>query len=244
MRVDRTALAGKRVAVLVADGFEYAELMVPRLALRAAGARTDIVSLHPGRVRGMNLTRPTRTVRVNTVVQEADPLSYDALFVPGGFVSPDFLRQSRAAREFARSFDEAGKPIATLCHGPWLLVSAELVSGRRLASWPSLRDDVVHAGGIWRDEPVVRDRNWVTSRGPQDLREFVPAMISLYREGGRTEVARQTPVPVGSSPQYDQPVSAAMTAARRLPGPSLRGVLAAALGAAAFAFVLKRAVQA
>ncbi|MGE3499899.1 MAG: type 1 glutamine amidotransferase domain-containing protein [Candidatus Binatia bacterium] len=235
-------LRGKRVAALAADGFEYIELIVPRIALQAAGATVEVVSLHRGKIRGMNLTEPTRTVRVNRTVGDADPWNYDALFIPGGFIGPDFLRQSRAAREFVRAFDHADKPIASLCHGPWLLVSAELVEGRRLASWPGIRDDIVHAGGIWRDEPLVRDRNWVTSRGPQDLRAFVPAMRELYAAGTVAAAAtRNGSAENASSPQYDQPISAAVMAARVLPGPTLRTALTAAAVAAAGAYALRLA---
>jgi protease I len=185
MRLDRQRLRGKRVAILAGDGFEYVELVVPRKALEVAGAVTEIVSLHEGKIRGMNIAEPSRAVRVDCTLEQADPTRYDALLIPGGFIGPDFIRQSGRARAFVSAFDAAGKPIATLCHGPWLLVSAELVNGRTLASWPGIRDDIVHAGGVWRDEPVVIDRNWVTSRSPADLRAFVPAMTDLFAGPGR-----------------------------------------------------------
>jgi protease I len=147
------------------------------------------------------------------------------------------LRQSREAREFARAFDEAKLPIATLCHGPWLLVSAGLVSGRALASWPSVRDDIVNAGGTWRDEPVVHDRNWVSSRGPQDLREFVPAMIDLYAGS----IPRDVPYPIrDSSPQYDEPIGVALAAARFLPSPTASAMAGGALLALVSTLALRK----
>jgi deglycase len=232
MSITKT-LAGKRVAVLAADGFEYVELSVPRAALKLAGASVDIISLHAGKIRGMNLTEPTRTVRVDRTLDEAVAADYEALLLPGGFIGPDFLRQSRLAREFVRDFDTSNKPIATLCHGPWLLASAGLVAGRRLSSWPGIRDDLVHAGAVWRDEPLVRDRNWVTSRGPQDLQAFVPAMLELFRDGpsafANGDAARLDQSP---SPQADQPPRLAVAAARALPGPGLPAVAGLAVGTA------------
>jgi protease I len=241
----RGKLYGKRVAILAADGFEYIELSVPSKALWLSGATKDIVSLHAGRIRGMNLTEPTRTVRVDRTLDEADAAAYDALLIPGGFIGPDFLRQSAKARAFVRAFSEADKPIASLCHGPWLLASAEVLSGRRLTSWPGIRDDLVHAGAIWRNEPLVVDRNLITSRGPQDLRAFVPAMLDLFRDG----MLESTESPAAladqngaSSPQSDEPFKLAVTAARYLPGPSLRTLASAAALTAAGAFALRRVV--
>lgn len=173
-------LSGRRIAILAADGFEQIELTLPRTALRAAGASVDVVSIREGKIRGMNLHLPGRRIRVDHVLREAHPQQYDALFIPGGFISPDLLRQSAEARSFVRAFELAGKPIASICHGPWMLASAGLISGRTVTSWPALRDDLVNAGAIWRDAPVVRDGHWVTSRGPHDLAEFIPAMIELY----------------------------------------------------------------
>jgi protease I len=225
-------LRGKRVAILAGDGFEYVELAVPKLALKAAGADVDIVSLREGRIRGMNLTEPTRTVRVDRLVDHVGVDDYDALLVVGGFVGPDFVRQSHEARRFVRTFDEADKPIATLCHGPWVLVSAGIVTGRRLASWPGVRDDIVNAGGIWRDEPLVRDRNWISSRGPQDLPVLVPAMIELFAAGAQAPatgpLATASTMDI-SSPQADEPLAPAIVAARVLPGPLVTAMAGAAL---------------
>jgi len=243
MKHESGRLKGKRVAILAADGFEYVELAVPKAALWAAGAETEVVSLHEGKIRGMNLTEPTRTVKVDRTVEQADPADYDALLIPGGFIGPDFVRQSRRARAFVRAFDQAGKPIATLCHGPWVLASADLVDGRRLASWPGIRDDIVHAGGIWRNEPLVRDGNWVSSRGPQDLKQFVPAMIDLFAAGTAAREARSAETSLQnreSSPQAQQPIPWALTAARLLPGPTVRTVAAAAAVTALTAAMLRR----
>lgn len=171
---------GLRVAALAADGFEQVELTRPLKALEKAGAVVEVVSLRKGHIQGMNLLVPGRKVKVDRVLKEADPELYDALLLPGGHISPDFLRQSKAALEFVRAFDEAEKPIAVICHGPWVLASAGLVKGRRLTSWPNIQDDIINAGGIWEDAAVVRDHNWVSSRGPQDLPAFEKAMLELY----------------------------------------------------------------
>lgn len=244
MRTERYKLRGKRIAILAADGFEYVELVVPKKALEMAGAVTEVVSLHEGKIRGMNISEPTKAVKVDCTLETADPNRYDALLIPGGFIGPDFVRQSRKARSFVRAFDAADKPIATLCHGPWLLVSSELVNGRMLASWPGIRDDIVHAGGVWRDEPVVVDRNWVSSRGPADLHSFVPAMTNLFAMGTGREAPRALEGALQhtdiSSPQPDRPEPVAVELTRRLPGPGVWTFLgfAAALGLGAL--VLRR----
>lgn len=236
-------LRGKKIAILAGDGFEYVELSVPKLALEAAGADVDVVSLHDGRIRGMNLTEPTRTVAVDRVVDHVGVDDYDALLIVGGFVGPDFVRQSHEARRFVRTFDESYKPIATLCHGPWVLVSAGVVNGRRLASWPGVRDDIVNAGGIWRDDPLVRDRNWISSRGPQDLAELVPAMIQLFAlgsdapaEGALANVSRAEQ----SSPQASDPIPAAVKAARHMPGPAVAALAGAGVALTIGAFAARR----
>jgi protease I len=242
MNIETRGLRGKRVGILAGDGFEYVELAIPKMALAAAGATVEVISLHHGRIRGMNLTEPTRTVKVDRHVQEVGPEDYDALFIPGGFIGPDFVRQSSAAREFVRAFDQTGKPIATLCHGPWVLVSAELVEGRQLSSWPGIRDDIVHAGGIWRNEPLVQDGNWVSCRGPQDLKTFIPAMTRLFALGATGE-PRGAEIPSHnrqSSPQPREPIPLALAAARLLPGPTLRTVAAAAALVAVTGAVLRR----
>lgn len=171
---------GLRVAALAADGFEQIELTGPLKALTKAGAVVEVISLRKGRIQGMNLLVPGRKVKVDRLLKDADPALYDALLLPGGHINPDFLRQSDEAQQFVLAFDQAEKPIAVICHGPWVLISAGLVRGRRLTSWPGIKDDVMNAGGIWEDAAVVRDSNWVSSRGPQDLPAFEKAMLELF----------------------------------------------------------------
>ncbi|MDB4963592.1 MAG: intracellular protease, PfpI family [Myxococcales bacterium] len=230
----RQRLKGRRVAVLAADGFEKVELSIPVKALKLEGAKVDVISLRHGRIRGVNLHEPASRVHVDSTVREADPNDYDALFIPGGFINPDLLRQSADAREFVRAFDMAKKPIASLCHGPWVLASSGLLEDRTMTSWPGIRDDVVNAGATWVDEEVVRDRNLLTSRGPQDMVPFVRELINFFeaRESTRSELA--TPAVMTSSPQRNQPPAMMLKAMRWMPRPSLRTAFAmigmAALG--------------
>lgn len=219
-------LKGRRVAVLAADGFEKIELTVPVNALKLAGAKVDVISLRHGRIRGVNLHEPASRVHVDRTIQEANPADYDALFIPGGFINPDLLRQSEDAREFVRAFDRAKKPIATLCHGPWVLASAGLVRNRRMASWPGIRDDLVNAGAMWLDEEVVRDGNVLTSRGPQDMKPFVRELIEFFEapETARAQLATSTAMT--SSPQRNQPPAVVIKAMRWTPRPSLRTAFA------------------
>lgn len=224
-------LSGRKIAVLAADGFEKVELVIPLRALQFAGANVEIVSLRKGRIRGVNLHMPATRVGVDKVISDADPDTYDGLLLPGGFINPDLLRQSAAARDFVRAFDHSGKPIATLCHGPWVLASAGLLTGRTLTSWPGIRDDLVNAGATWVDRDVVMDRNLITSRGPQDLRTFVPAMLDAFAEGSSLPAV---PAPAGSDPAQDKPIGWAVAALRWSPKPSaamLVGAAAAALAA-------------
>ncbi len=188
-----TKLQGMRVAVLAANGFEQVELTRPVKKLRREGARVEIVSLRPGSIRGMNLLLPGKKVDVDSTLREVKAADYDALLLPGGFVSPDLLRQSSLALEFVRDFERLGRPIAVICHGPWVLASADLVRGRRLTSWPGIQDDIHNAGGIWEDAPVVRDGTWVSSRGPHDLPEFSSAMVSLFAEHLPVSQSREHP---------------------------------------------------
>jgi protease I len=243
MNLEKKTLRGKKIAILAGDGFEYVELAVPKAALKAAGGDVEVISLHEGRIRGMNLTEPTATVHVDRVVDCVTVNDYDALLIVGGFVGPDFVRQHEPARRFVRAFDEASKPIATLCHGPWVLISAGRANGRRLASWPGVRDDIVNAGGIWRDEPLVRDRNWVSSRSPADLPVFVPAVIELFAQGAdapATGALASASTADQSSPPPREPIGLAVTAARHLPGPSMAALAGAALALAVGAIAVNR----
>ncbi len=169
-----------KIAILVDDLFEQAELAEPKKALEAAGATVHIVSPKGPTVTGMKHTDKGDSFKVDVPLDQAKPEDYDGLVLPGGVVNADALRMVDAARDFARAFNDANKPIAVVCHGPWLLISADLVSGRTLTSWPSLRDDLRNAGAKWVDREVVSDGNWTSSRKPDDLpafnREFIAAL--------------------------------------------------------------------
>lgn len=221
--MSKKKLKGRRIAILMADGFEKVEYSVPEKALRAAGAKVDVISLRSGRIRGVNLHEPASKVSVTKTVQAARPQDYDGLLIPGGFINPDLLRQSAVARAFARGFAVAHKPIASLCHGPWLLASAGLLPGKTITSWPGIRDDMVNAGATWLDQEVVRDGNLVTSRGPQDLAPFVQAIVELFAEA--TPIRSATSQRATSSPQRDQPPQAVLSTMKWMPRPSFRTVL-------------------
>jgi protease I len=229
-------LNGKKIAVLTADGFEKVEVTVPVKALKKAGAEVEIVSLRHGRIRGVNLHEPAGRVCVDKTIAEATPDHYNGLLIPGGLLGPDLLRQSAEAREFVRAFDAARKPIASICHGPWLLVSAELLQGRTLTSWPGIRDDVVNAGATWLDQEVVRDGNLVTSRGPHDLKPFVAAITELF--AGRAHVRTRSSMNALSSPQATEPPALPIKVMRWMPRPSFR--TAFAIGAVALGVIAAR----
>jgi protease I len=179
-----------KIAILVDDLFEQAELAEPKEALEAAGATVHIVSPRGPAVTGMNHNDKGDSFQVDVPLDQAKPQDYDGLVLPGGVVNADTLRTSEAAQAFARAFDAAGKPIAVVCHGPWLLISAGLVSGRTLTSWPSLQDDLRNAGATWVDREVVCDGNWTSSRKPEDLPAFAREFIaSLQRDPARREMA-------------------------------------------------------
>ena len=228
-------LKGRRIAALAADGFEKVELTVPMRALQLAGAEVDVISLRHGRIRGVNLHEPASRVGVDKTVEEADPGDYDALLLPGGFINPDLLRQSQRAREFVRAFDAADKPIASLCHGPWVLASAGLLQGRTLTSWPGVRDDLVNAGATWVDREVVRDGNLVTSRGPQDLKPFVQEVIRHFAAGASMERDGSAASVGASAPQANEPPQLVLQAMRWIPRPSLRTLVLAAVAVVLFA---------
>lgn len=175
-------LEGMRVAILVTDDFEQVELTEPKKALEQAGATTYIVAPHPGRVQGMKHDEKADTFPVDMTLDEAAPDFFHAVLLPGGVINADALRVNPKAQEFVRRIDQSGKPIAVICHGPWLLVSAGLVRGRTLTSYHTLRDDICNAGGCWVDQEVVVDRHWVSSRGPQDIPAFNREMIKLFAQ--------------------------------------------------------------
>ncbi|MCW2848430.1 MAG: type 1 glutamine amidotransferase [Marmoricola sp.] len=227
----RRALKGRRIAVLAADGFEKVELTVPLRALKGAGAKADVVSLRRGRIRGLNLNLPATRVRVDRTVEQASAGDYDGLLVPGGFINPDLLRQSAPARELVREFVENGKPVVTLCHGPWVLASAGVLRGRTLTSWAGIRDDLVNAGATWLDQEVVREGNLTTSRGPQDMAAFIPAMLDAF--GAGRLAAQPSESAHGSDPQRNSPPDLVAAATRWAPKLSTVAVAGAGLAALA-----------
>lgn len=176
-------LKGKTVAILVADGFEQVELTEPKKALEAAGARTQIISPAEGTVKGWNHTEWGEVFRVDLPLNQADPNDFDALLLPGGVMNPDKLRGIPRAVEFVRAFFDASKPVASICHGPWTLIDAGVVEGRKVTSYASIRTDLENAGAQWVDEEVVVDQGLVTSRKPDDLPAFNRKMIEEFAEG-------------------------------------------------------------
>jgi len=175
-------LAHLRVAILASDGFEQAELEKPRKALEEAGAKTLVVAPKSGKIQGFIHDEKADKVEVDMTLDQADPDEFDAVLLPGGALNADFLRVEKKAQNFIRRIDQAKKPIAVICHAPWLLVSAGLVKGRTMTSYHTIQDDIRNAGGNWKDEEVIRDRNWVSSRQPSDIPAFNREMISLFSE--------------------------------------------------------------
>jgi protease I len=185
-------LQGKTVAIIAADMVEQVELVEPRKALEEAGATTHLISLEPGEIQGFNHFDPADKHKVDKTVEEADASDYDALMVPGGVGNPDQLRGDENIVSFVRDFFEQGKPVAVICHGPWVLVEAGVVQGRKLTSWPTLQTDIRNAGGNWVDEQVVVDNGLVTSRKPDDIPAFNKKMIEEFAEGTHAKQAEKT----------------------------------------------------
>jgi len=177
-------LNGKRVAILVADGFEQVELTGPKQALELAGATTQIVSPAKGQVKGWNHTEWGEQFPVDLPLEQARPDDFDALLLPGGVMNPDKLRANKQAVQFVKSFFDAGKPIAAICHGPWTLIEADAVRGRKMTSYASIQTDLKNAGANWVDQEVVSDQGIVTSRKPDDIPAFNLKMIEEFAEGG------------------------------------------------------------
>jgi len=176
-------LVNKKVAILVADGFEQVELTEPREALDAAGAETKIVSPAQGVVTGWKSTEWGDNFPVDVPMQEADAGAFDALLLPGGVMNPDKLRRDPKVQRFIRAFFDAGKPVAAICHGPWTLIDAGVARGRRLTSYESIQMDLKNAGAEWVDEEVVVDNGLVTSRKPDDIPAFNQKMVEEFAEG-------------------------------------------------------------
>jgi len=176
-------LNGKRIAVLVADGFEQVEMTEPRKALDQAGAKTTLISLEGGKVQGFDHDKRGQQFPVEKTIDSVSATDYDALLLPGGVASPDKLRINKQAVSFVKAFADAGKPIAAICHGPWTLVEAGVVRGKTLTSWPSLRTDIQNAGGTWVNEEVHNHHGLITSRKPADIPAFNRKMIEEFAEG-------------------------------------------------------------
>ncbi|MEO8953445.1 MAG: type 1 glutamine amidotransferase domain-containing protein [Ktedonobacteraceae bacterium] len=173
-------LNGMRVAILVTDDFEQAELAEPKKALEQAGATTKIISPKSGQVQGMNHDVKADTFPVDMTLDQANPGDFDAILLPGGAVNADALRMEPKAQDFVRQIESSKKPIAVICHAPWLLVSSGLVKGKKMTSYYTIQDDLRNAGASWVDQEVVHDGNWVSSRSPKDLPAFNKAMIELF----------------------------------------------------------------
>jgi protease I len=176
-------LEGRRVAFLCTEGVEQVELTEPLEAVRKAGGRADLISLEPGEVEAWNHFDKGDKFTVDHAVADVDASDYDALVLPGGVANPDQLRVDQDAVKFVRSFFEQGKPAGVICHGPWMLVEADVVRGRKVTSWPSLQTDLRNAGAEWVDQQVVVDNGLVTSRKPDDLPAFCSKIIEEFGEG-------------------------------------------------------------
>jgi protease I len=170
-------LQGTKIAILATNGFEESELTGPRQHLEDAGATVEILSIKTGPIKGWNHTDWGQSVQADRAVKDANPSDYDALVLPGGQMNPDNLRIDKDAIAFIRDFASSGKPVAAICHGPWTLIEAGVVSGRTMTSWPSLKTDLKNAGAEWVDKEVVQDGNIITSRKPDDIPAFSKKII-------------------------------------------------------------------
>ncbi len=182
-------LSGKSIAVLATDGVEQVELTEPVKALKSAGAEVHVVAPKSGSIQGFKHHDKADQIPVDAALDGADPARYAALVLPGGVINPDALRLEPRAIEFVRAFVQAGKPIAAICHGPWTLIDAGGVDGKKVTSWPSLKTDLRNAGARWVDQEVVTDQGLVTSRKPDDLPAFCRKMIEEFAEGQHMQAA-------------------------------------------------------
>lgn len=212
------SLKGKKIAILATDGVEQVELEKPRQALDAAGAITHLISPKAGTIQAMNHDDKGSQLKVDRVLGEVKPSEYDALLLPGGVANPDRLRTDQRAVQFAREFMLSDRPVAAICHGPWLLVEANAVAGRTLTSWPSLQTDIRNAGGEWVDQPVQEDEKLVTSRKPDDIPKFNEAILRTF--AGVT----------GTDAQVDLTSQQSFPASDAPPGPTAIGGEGAARG--------------
>ena len=182
--MENLVLYGKTIAFLATDGFEQIELTEPWSAIKNAGGTVKLVSPKiEGTIRGVHHDVPGDEFIVDVLASDAIVEEFDALVLPGGVFSPDALRLNEESVQFVRAFMDANKPVAAICHGPWLLIEADVVDGRKLTSWPSLRTDIVNAGGTWLDEACVCDNGLITSRSPEDLEEFCETAIKEFAKG-------------------------------------------------------------
>lgn len=186
-------LQGKRIAMLATDGVEQIELTKPLAALKAEGASVDLVSIKNGDVQAFRHAERGKTFPVDLTIEDANPDSFDGLVLPGGTMNPDALRMNRKAVQFVKDFFQQHKPVAAICHGPWMLVEADVVKDRKVTSWPSLRTDLENAGANWVDEEVVCDKGLVTSRKPDDLPAFCAKAIEEFAEGEHRGQAASEP---------------------------------------------------
>ena len=177
-----TRIAGRHVLIVATDRFEESELFEPLERLRAAGARVSLAALSMNPIQGTVLDEPGRAIAPDLPIGDVNPDDYDALLLPGGVGNPDRLRMEPAAVALVRAFSDCAKPVAAICHGPWLLVEADVLRGRRATSWPSIRTDLRNAGAIVLDEPVVVDGNLITSRKPDDVAQFSAALIAALEQ--------------------------------------------------------------
>ena len=185
-------LGGKKIAFLATDGVEQVELAEPWRAIENAGGEPELLSIQPGKIQGFEHLDKGETFKVDKHVSQAEVEDYDGLVLPAGVANPDFLRMDEDAVRFVKRFFEAGKPVGVICHGPWTLVEADVVKGREITSWPSLKTDIKNAGGNWVDEEVVVDAGLVTSRNPDDLPAFCAKAVEEFCEGKHEEQAEQT----------------------------------------------------
>ena len=182
-------LDGKKIAILATDGFEQVELTQPMEAVRNAGAIVEIVSLEKGEIQGFNHTDKADTFKVDKTIDEVSASDYNGLILPGGVHNPDALRMNEKAVSFVREFFELGKPVSSICHGPWMLIEAGVVEGKTLTSWPSLKTDIENAGGTWVDQEVCCKNGLTTSRNPDDLDAFCKKTIEEFCEGKHEKLA-------------------------------------------------------
>jgi protease I len=173
-------MKGIRVAILATDGFEQSELLEPRRALDDEGAQTKLVSLKKGQIKGWNHKEWGESVKVDSALADVSAGEFEALLLPGGVMNPDTLRMDATAVAFVKAFTDARKPVAAICHGPWILIEADAVRGRTITSWPSLRTDLGNAGAHWVDQEAVVDGNLVTSRNPNDIPAFNQAILKVF----------------------------------------------------------------